>query len=125
MKIDLFTQSMRFTLELCDRNGAPLNEGDYVRVSDGKQFHFYAEVKYLEDENIITPFHTFSFISFEKVDKVPDNAIKSNEERYSIYYLADPEDDESGKDFNNYLMDWRICEHHLETRTFKINKICS
>jgi hypothetical protein len=109
MKIDLFTQSMRFTLELCDRNGAPLN----------------AEVKYLEDENIITPFHTFSFISFEKVDKVPDNAIKSNEERYSIYYLADPEDDESGKDFNNYLMDWRICEHHLETRTFKINKICS
>jgi hypothetical protein len=102
-------------MQLTDRKGTPLNEGDIVAVSDGYRFNFYAEVKYLEKEKALAPFHTFSFHSFEKVDKVPDNAIQSNEERYKIWYvqrelaLEDVEKDH----FSKYLMDWRQCEHLL------------
>jgi hypothetical protein len=111
-----------FTLELYDRNGVKLQLGDLVKVSNGKDFNFYAEVKYLESEQCITPFHTFSFHSFEKVDSVPENAIKSTEERYNIWYLntKDAEADNNAEDGKDYLMSWRECEHNLEKRAFRI-----
>jgi len=116
-----------FILELYDRNGTKLNIGDIVKVSDGRYFNFYAEVKYLEEEEAITPFHTFSFHSFEKVEKVPDNAIKSKEERYNIWYIgrdsAEEDREEIVKQAEKYLMDWRHCEHLLNENYFKIKQI--
>lgn len=113
-----------FTLTIHDRKGTQLNEGDIVKVSDGKNFNFYSEVKYLEDEQVIAPFHTFSFHSFEKVDRVPDGAIKSSEERYGIWYLPDEvkEPDEDGEQFKDYLMSWRACETPVERRAWRIAK---
>ena len=113
-----------FILKLQDRKCNELKEGDIVKISDGKSFTFFAEVKYLEREGVITPFHTFSFHSFEKVDKVPDNAIKSTEERYDIWYLyrEEAEEDKEAEDFEKYLMSWLECEHHLEKRSWKIQK---
>lgn len=113
-----------FILKLQDRKGNELNEGDIVKISDGKSFTFFAEVKYLESEGIITPFHTFSFHSFEKIDKLPEGAIKSKEDRYNIWclYREDAEEDKEAADFNRYLTSWRECEHHLERRSWKIEK---
>jgi len=114
-----------FKLNLYDRKGNKLKLGDIVKVSDGRQFQFFAEVKYLKDEEVITPFHTFSFHSFEKVDCVPDDAVKSTEERYDIWYLPNPKKDiaEYVKAAENYLMDWRQCEHLLESRCYRIKMI--
>lgn len=111
-----------FTLKLYDRIGNELNLGDTVKVSNGKDFSFYAEVKYLENEKIITPFHTFSFHSFEKVDSVPEHAKRANEERYNIWYTHSPELDEkeASESANKYLLDWRQCEHLLKTKCFRI-----
>jgi hypothetical protein len=102
-----------FTLKLYDRKGIELGIGDIVEISDGKTFTFYAEVKYLEKEKVITPFHTFSFHSFEKVDKVPEFAIKSTEERYNIWYVQNDDriEDKGAGEAERYLMDWRCCEH--------------
>jgi hypothetical protein len=110
-----------FTLKIVDRKGIELNIGDIVKVSNGKNFNFYAEIKYLENEKILTPFHTFSFSSFEKADNIPDNAIKSNEERYNIWFVPNSiqEIDEQAKEFSEYLMSWRQCEHLIDT-CFKI-----
>jgi hypothetical protein len=105
-----------------DRIGNKLNLGDIVKVSNGREFSFYAEVKYLEKEKVITPFHTFSFHSFEKVDKIPEHAKKSTEERYDIWYTHSPElDEKEGAEYaNKYLIDWRQCEHLLEKRCFRV-----
>ena len=112
-----------FQLELYDRKGQELKLGDIVKVSNGKYFSFYAEVKYLQNEGIITPFHTFSFHSFEKVDAVPDHATRSTEERYGIWYTHTPEKDteDEAKAAEKYLMDWRQCEHLLGSRCFRIS----
>lgn len=114
-----------FILKLFDRKGNELKEGDYVKISNGKEFTFFAEVKYIESEGIITPFHTFSFHSFEKVDKIPDEAKKSTEARYDIWYMYsdDAEQDDKALDFEKYLMSWRECEHHLEKRSWAIKQI--
>lgn len=115
-----------FKLELYDRIGNKLNLGDIVKISDGKKISFYSEVKYLEDEKVITPFHTFSFHSFEKVDSVPEHAKKSSiEERYGIWYTHSPEIDEkeAAQNAEKYLIDWRQCDHLLEKRCFRIEKI--
>lgn len=111
-----------FTLELYDRIGQPLNIGDIVKVSDGRRFNFYAEVKYLEKEETITPFHTFSFHSFEKVAELPETLIKCSEERYNIWFTHNPEIDteEAIKEAEKYLIDWRQCEHLLKNRCFRI-----
>jgi len=111
-----------FKLKLYDRIGNELQIGDIVKVSDGKNIIFYSEVKYLEKEQVITPFHTFSFHSFEKVDKLPDNAIKCTEERYNIWFTHSVEADSeaAAEAANKYLIDWRVCEHLLETRCFRI-----
>lgn len=109
-----------FILKIYDRKGKELKIGDTVKVSDRKDFKFYAEVKYLEKEKVLTPFHTFSFHSFEKVDGIPEGATKSTEERYGIWYFPDPEKDESAQDFETYLMEWRACEHNIGKGFFKI-----
>ena len=117
-----FIYKIMFKLELYDRIGNKLNLGDIVKVSNGREFSFYAEVKYLENEKVITPFHTFSFHSFEKVDKIPEHAKKSTEERYNIWYTHSPELDEkeAAEYANKYLIDWRQCEHLLEKRCFRV-----
>jgi hypothetical protein len=112
-----------FTLKLYDRKGAELNIGDIVKISDHRsQFSFFCEVKFLQNEKVITPFHTFSFHSFEKIDKVPEHAIKGTEDRYNIWYLYEDEaeNDTERASFDNYLMSWRECEHHLEKRSWRI-----
>ncbi len=114
-----------FILELYDRIGNKLKIGDIVKVSNGQDFSFFAEVKYLEEEQIITPFHTFSFHSFEKVEKVPDNAKLLDEKRYKIWYIYPHEKDDKKvkKDAEKYLASWRNCEHLLEKRCFRIKKV--
>jgi hypothetical protein len=114
-----------FTLKLFDRKGQELRMGDIVKISDGRRFNFWAEVKYLEKEKAITPFHTFSFHSFEKVDSVPANAVKSTEERYNIWYVytEDAEEDYNASAYENYLTEWRHCENLID-RCFKI-ELCS
>lgn len=109
-----------YFLKLYDRLGNELIEGDIVKVSNGRGFTFYSEVKFLRDEEAIAPFHTFSFHSFEKVDQVPENSIEANEERYRIWYLPEEETDHLGASAEKYLLDWRACEHLLEERVYRI-----
>jgi len=114
---------MRFELTLLDRKGIELKEGDIVKVSDGRHFSFYSEVKHLKDENVIAPFHTFAFHSFEKIEKLPEGLNEgTGEERYRLWYHTDPEEDTEAEKFKNYLMEWRKCEHLLE-RCCKIKKV--
>lgn len=114
-----------FKLSLYDRNGTELKQGDIVAVSDSKAFKFYAEVKWLEKEECIAPFYTFSFHSFEKVDKIPGHAVKSSEERYNIWFTHSPKVDkkEAVEKAERYLLDWRQCERLIESRCFKIHPI--
>ena len=112
-----------FTLELYDRKGVKLNIGDLVKVSDGHHFSFFAEVTFLEHENAIAPFHTFTFHSFEKIDKLPDNVEKSTiEERYNVWYsVSDKKEiDEQAANFARYLHDWRQCERLIDDGCFRI-----
>lgn len=113
-----------FKLELCDSKGKTLNPGDIVRVFSGRSgtSTFYSEVKYLEKDNVIAPFHTFSFHHFEKVDKVPENAHKLSEDRYNIWFNSNDSEEpkEAIEQAQKYLIDWRACEHLLQSRCFKI-----
>lgn len=111
-----------FKLELYDRKGIKLKLGDVVKISNGKHFNYYAEVTYLKGEGVITPFHTFSFHSFEKVEEMPKDVIKLNEERYNIWYGLSPEADkeQAVKEATYYLQQWREVEHLLNNRTFRI-----
>jgi len=111
-----------FILNLQDRDGKELKEGDIVAISNGREFSFYCEVKFLEKEQAIAPFHTFSFHSFKKVDRVPEGAIKSSEERCNIWYVPNAEEDNESKSFERYLISWRECEIALEKRAFIIKK---
>ena len=111
---------MKFELTIHDRKGTQLNEGDIVKISDGKNITFYSEVKYLEEERVIAPLHTFNFMSMEKVDEVPMEALKSTETRYNIWYL--PIDKSDTDYFNEYLRSWRDCEYRLESRAYQITK---
>jgi hypothetical protein len=97
-----------FTVKLYDKNGTELNIGDIVKISDGRRVHFYSEVKFI-GQGILAPFHTFSFLSIEKSD-LPENAVKSKEERYNIWFINEPEESEVT---NEYLMSWKQCETHL------------
>lgn len=112
-----------FTLELLDINGVVLQEGDIVKVINGRgsDYTFFSEVKYLEKENAIAPFHTFCFHSFEKVDKLPEGVVESNEERYKIWYHGGmPQKGIDG--ISKYLADWRACERAIDKGTFKITR---
>lgn len=112
-----------FILKLYDREGNELKEGDIVKISNGKGFEFYSEVKFLETEMAIAPFHTFSFHSFVKVDKVPFDAVLSEEKRYRIWLTTNTEKDLTAHDHEKYLIDWRQCEKLLEEKCFRINRI--
>ena len=113
-----------FILKLYDRLGNELQLGDIVRISNGKAWNFYAEVTYLPD-GAIAPFHTFCFHSFEKVDKLPDGAVKSSETHYNIWYkpsdeLNGDDDDLTAEKYENYLSSWRSVEHWIEKECFRI-----
>lgn len=113
-----------FELELYDRKGNKLKIGDIVKISNGRDFTFFAEVKYLKKEQQIAPFHTFSFHSFEKINKLPDNVVLSTEKRYKIWFLQNPEQDYDAFEYGQqYLIDWRQCEHLLEQRCFRIKPL--
>jgi DNA-directed RNA polymerase subunit H (RpoH/RPB5) len=112
-----------FILKLFDRKGIELKEGDVVAISVRGEMQFFSEVKYLEKENAIAPFHTFCFHSVEKVDSVPEVAILSTEERYKIWYLPDAEMDEYQEDFPKYHSDWRDCETLINDKCFRISRI--
>jgi hypothetical protein len=117
-------QNYMFELKLYDRLGQELHEGDLVMISNKGYFNFYSEVKFLKDEMIIAPFHTFCFHSFVKVGKVPEDAILSTEKRYKIWYLNDEDakKDSNHSDFERYLTSWRECEFHLDQKSFRIEK---
>jgi hypothetical protein len=110
-----------FQLELYDRKGNQLHEGDIVKISDGTKFSFYAEVKYLKDEGVIAPFSTFSFHSFEKVKSVPNGAVKSDETRYGIWFMKSENKDKNAEDFKRYLISWRECEIPIQERCYRIS----
>ena len=115
-----------FKLTLHDRNGVELKQGDIVKISNGKEFTFFAEVKWLEKEKAIAPFHTFSFHSFEKVDKVPEKALRRVVEAdYNWWFLCseDAEMDEDAERAKRYLLSWRECEHKLDNRSYRITLI--
>lgn len=115
----------KIVLKLTDVHGKELNFGDIVKINSGRGVNscFYAEVKYLEKEQAIAPFHTFSFHSFEKVDKLPEGAKELNEERYKCWFHTDEKEadrqQEIKESFDGYLIDWRKCEHELN-RCFHI-----
>lgn len=110
-----------FTLELYDRNGAKLQLGDLVRISNGRKFVFYTEIKYLPEECAISPFHTFSFHSVEKVDEVPEGCTQSQHEtRFKVWYNKTHDEDLDPKSGKDYLMSWRSCELALEQKMFRI-----
>ena len=111
-----------FILTIHDREGNQLNEGDIVKISDGKNFNFYCQVTYLEKEQVLAPFHTFSFHSMQKIDEVPKTARKSTENRYNIWYEDNAEKDNC-ESFDKYLMSWKECESQLEKRAYRIQRM--
>ena len=114
-----------FILKLFDREGTELKEGDLLQVSDGRGFTFYAEVGYDEKEQIIHPFHTFSFHSFLKVKEVPNEFIllpTKTDTKYKYWYADQPEEDNDAESFKNYFMSWKECEMLLSDRCFRIEK---
>jgi len=114
-----------FVLKLFDRLGNEINEGDIVKISNKGYFTFFSEVKFIQEEMIITPFHTFCFHSFEKVNEVPKEAVLSSEKRYNIWYLNDEyaQKDTNHSNFEHYLMSWKECEYHINQKSYKIEKV--
>lgn len=113
---------MNFLLTLHDHHGKELKLGDIVRVNTGNSYpsHFWARVTWLEKEKTIAPFGTFAFHSFERVDKLPDGAIKSTEKDYDIWYITNDEEEATAEIYENYLISWRVCEDLLQKGCFKI-----
>ena len=113
-----------FILKLYDRKGNLLKIGDLVKISDGRHFKFFSEIKYLEKEQAIAPFHTFSFHSIEKIDKIPDNAnIIKQEGRYNAWFTHNAEVDEDPERYDKYFRHWIECEYLLSQRCFIIELI--
>lgn len=112
-----------FEITFHDRNGLELKEGDIVALSDGRSLQFYCEVKWIEEEQIMAPWHTFSFHSVEKVDKLPEGLTLSNETRFKCWYHNEPLEDGENSKFNDYLMEWRTCEREIDRRVFRIKRI--
>jgi hypothetical protein len=114
-----------FILTVHDRNGVELKEGDLVKISNGREFAFYSGVKWLEKEKALAPFDTFTFHSFEKVDSIPENAEKSTNESYNIWFALSDNTEYDGKadEFENYLMSWRRIDVAVKNRSYQIKKI--
>lgn len=111
-----------FELTLYDSKGIKLHIGDIVKVEGNNEVTFYTEVKWLEKEKAISPFHTFCFHSIEKVDGLPKNAQKSeSEDRFDLWYTYP--DSECKRNVEQYLSGWRECENLLEKRCFRIELI--
>ena len=109
-----------FQLIIKDSNGIALNEGDIVKVTGNYSAHFYCEVTYLDNEKALAPFHTFSFHTIVKVDRLPANAVKGMEDRYNMWYVsADAKDIEK---LNKYVASWRDCERLIDKGCFHIEK---
>ena len=112
-----------FTFKLKDRKGQELNFGDVVAILDGDRFTFYCEVKYLAEKKVITPLHTFSFHSVEKIEKLPDEAVLLDEKEYKCWYVPDGIQDASAADYKDYLMSWREGERFLDKSCFEVTPI--
>lgn len=114
---------MGFILKIFDRKGNELNEGDIVKIFNTERCQFFAEVKFLEKENAIAPFYTFSFSEVEKVAKLPAKAkpcLPEPDQRYKVWYLEDEE--ESKQMHEQYLIQWLECEYALKNRMFRIER---
>lgn len=110
-----------FTVKLFDRDHQELKIGDIVAISDGKALKFYAEIQFMEKERMVSPFHTFSFHSVKKVEKVPDGAELCTEDRFKCWYMPNPENDAVSERHNDYLIEWRKCERMLEHTMFEVS----
>jgi hypothetical protein len=105
-----------FILELYDSKENKLSPGDIVMIKS-RHTTFYCEVKYLEEEQVIAPFHTFSFTEMEKVSEVPADAILSMvETRYKVWH-------KEVEGSSDYIISWRDCETLLEKRCYRIQPV--
>jgi hypothetical protein len=110
-----------FLVKLYDRKRQELSIGDIVAISDGKRLNFYCRITFLEKEQKLAPFHTFSFHSVEKVAEVPENAVPCSEDRYECWYMgSEAKPDESAAEHAQYLLDWRACERFLDKSCFDV-----
>lgn len=120
-KMQIQQKHTMFLVKLFDRNRKELSIGDIVAISDGKRLNFYCRITFLEKEQKLAPFHTFSFHSVEKVDKVPENATRCTEDRYECWYMgSEAKPDESSSLHDKYLLDWRACERFLDKSCFDV-----
>lgn len=115
----------KLILQLQDAHGIELNLGDIVKINthvkDYLNTPFFAEITYDEERKCIYPFHTFSFHSMEKVNKLPDTAVKLDEKRYNCWFDKNRDKNtEAVKEADKYLMSWRQCEHNLNKRMYHI-----
>lgn len=118
MKID--SGGKMFRLRFYDCDGIEVTEGDIVQIFAKNEIIFYSEVKYLEDEQVIVPFHNFAWYRFKKVDSIPLFAIKSDETRFQLWY--NPDADHNYKASQELLWSWKDCEVLLEKRCWRITK---
>ena len=114
-----------FKLILMDREGKKLKIGDLVKVSDGRGFSFYAKIQYDKKSKTIAPFHTFSFHSFLKVDKLPKNAIERTDRNFTYWFVHNPESDLDVHQTTtrNYVLSWLECERALKESCYCIELI--
>jgi len=112
---------MKIILELKDRIGNILNEGDIVAISDQREIQFYSEVKYLPEKKCIAPFHTFSFHSFIKMDSLPEGAEELDTESNGYRIWVGPKKkDDFKQTIKDYLLSWRECERIMGDSMFSI-----
>jgi hypothetical protein len=109
-----------FKLRFFDCDQVEVMEGDIVKIYAGNATIFYSEVKYLEDEKVIVPFHNFAWYRFKKVDTIPLFAIKSDESRFDLWY--EPDAKHNYKVPQELIWSWKDCEVLLEKRCWQITK---
>lgn len=109
-------------LKLYDSYQNELKEGDLVEIYSGSGSYFYSEVKFLEDENAFAPMHTFCFLKIKRIDKLPENIKRVNEDRYLCWYSTS-EDGETNDKMEQLYLDWKVCESRMNERSYRIFKI--
>lgn len=108
-----------FKLRFFDCNQVEIHEGDTIKIYAGNTTIFYSEVKYLQEEKVLVPFHNFAWFRFEKVNTVPLFAIKSDEARFNLWYEPDVKHNYVPQEL---LISWRDAEVLLEKRCWQITK---